>query len=327
MCKTPLILAARIFDANYPKDPNPENWRTINGAKVHIGEEQQIDGGAGGKFTGKEFGSNFSAEEGFSGKYAAPKKFHKKAKSLEFKTNASEPEPIDESANENIDYYLAKGNKVVNHQLAKMSEHDLTKISLEEAKEKLKAKKWTKAVIHEAYNKLNEMFCSGEYDLIDFELAKTQLDLFDDYFEGEVRNQIRAMTDYIERSAFDEDVWLQRGCAYGGMDKFLNLSKPLIQYSLEELKTEILGTKVTEHGFMSCGAAKNTGFSGNPVTFNIYAPAGTKMAYAANFSAYPDENEMILQRGTQFRVAKIEQNPKGGFFINLEVVGYNMQKV
>lgn len=39
------------------------------------------------------------------------------------------------------------------------------------------------------------------------------------------------------------------------------------------------------------------------------------------------ENEMILQRGTQFRVAKIEENPDGGFFIDLEVVGSNMQKV
>lgn len=38
-------------------------------------------------------------------------------------------------------------------------------------------------------------------------------------------------------------------------------------------------------------------------------------------------NEMILQRGTQFRVAKIEENPHGGFFIDLEVVGSNMQKV
>ena len=51
------------------------------------------------------------------------------------------------------------------------------------------------------------------------------------------------------------------------------------------------------------------------------------MAYAPNFSAFKKENEMILQRGTQFRVAKIEENPDGGFFINLEVVGYSMLKV
>ena len=44
-----------IRDA-YPKDPNPENWRTISGAKVHL-SEGKIDGGAGGKFTGKAWTS------------------------------------------------------------------------------------------------------------------------------------------------------------------------------------------------------------------------------------------------------------------------------
>ena len=42
------------MDASYPKDPNPENWRTIQGAKVHL-SEGKIDGGAGGKFHGKSW--------------------------------------------------------------------------------------------------------------------------------------------------------------------------------------------------------------------------------------------------------------------------------
>lgn len=45
------------FDASYPKDPNPENWRTINGAKTHINENGEIDGGAGGKFVGRKWTS------------------------------------------------------------------------------------------------------------------------------------------------------------------------------------------------------------------------------------------------------------------------------
>jgi hypothetical protein len=36
----------------YEKDPDPKNWRTINGSKVHL-TKGKIDGGAGGKFTGK----------------------------------------------------------------------------------------------------------------------------------------------------------------------------------------------------------------------------------------------------------------------------------
>ena len=184
-----------------------------------------------------------------------------------------------------------------------------------------------------SYSKFNEPLRGIEYGTgkykgvgsIDFENIGSNG--YGNLNPGEARDLITNMTNYIDRSAFDEDVWLQRGCNYKGMDKFLNLSKPLLDYSLDELKAEILGTKVTEHGFMSCGAAKGTGFNDKPIIFNIYAPAGTKMAYAPNFSAFKKENEMILQRGTQFRVAKIEENPDGGFFINLEVVGYSMQKV
>lgn len=50
----PLIIAARILDEDYPKDPNPENWRTINGARVHVDGEGNADGGAGGKFNGNK---------------------------------------------------------------------------------------------------------------------------------------------------------------------------------------------------------------------------------------------------------------------------------
>lgn len=41
-----------LYACDYEPDPNPENWRTINGAKVHINNEGYIDGGAGGKFNG-----------------------------------------------------------------------------------------------------------------------------------------------------------------------------------------------------------------------------------------------------------------------------------
>lgn len=55
----PLIFAARILDDDYPKDPNPENWRTINGARVHVDGEGNADGGAGGKLNGNKFGEDW----------------------------------------------------------------------------------------------------------------------------------------------------------------------------------------------------------------------------------------------------------------------------
>lgn len=406
----PLILAARILDEDYPKDPNPENWRTINGAKVHLDGDKNIDGGAGSKFNKKKFGSNFSAQEGFSGEYAAPKTTYKEKVILNpfldkvLKENdqlseesllhagkklmsASPNEISDIGSKEELDEALdiledalnidwkseAKVKKLKKTLMQKATavfteasvqsyqggkypfrKSNYTKAhldnavwceSMEESKKKFdtqaldvwaNAKPEEREAIREytsSYSKFNEPLRGIEYGTgkykgvgsIDFENIGSNG--YGNLKPGEARDLITNMTNYIDRSAFDEDVWLQRGCDYKGMDKFLNLSKPLQDYSLDELKAEILGTKVTEHGFMSCGAAKGTGFDYKPVMFNIYAPAGTKMAYAPNFSAFKKENEMILQRGTQFRVAKIEENPHGGFFIDLEVVGSNMQKV
>ena len=328
----PLILAARILDDDYPKDPNPENWRTINGAKVHLNEKGQIDGGAGSKFNKKKFGSNFSAQEGFSGEYAAPKTTMQKAAAVFTEASVQ--------SYQGGNYPFRKSNYTKAH-----LDNAVWCKSMEESKKKFDTQAldvWANANQEEreaireytsSYSKFNEPLRGIEYGTgkykgvgsIDFENIGSNG--YGDLKPGEARDLITNMTNYIDRSAFDEDVWLQRGCNYKGMDKFLNLSKPLKYYSLDELKAEILGTKVTEHGFMSCGAAKDTGFDDKPIMFNIYAPAGTKMAYAQNFAAYKNENEMILQRGTQFRVAKIEKNPHGGFFIDLEVVGYNMQKV
>jgi hypothetical protein len=86
---------------------------------------------------------------------------------------------------------------------------------------------------------------------------------------------------------------------------------------------------------MSCGTAKGKGFSG--YIFNIYCPKGTKMMYAEPFSSYGNgaglnwngitkqksfggEFETIIQRGTTFKVVKVEKKGSQLFF-DLEVVG------
>jgi hypothetical protein len=84
----------------------------------------------------------------------------------------------------------------------------------------------------------------------------------------------------------------------------------------------------------SCGSAKGKGFSG--YIFNIYCPKGTKMMYAEPFSRYGKgskinwdgiskqasfgyEDETIIQRGTTFKVIKVEK--KGGnIYFDLDVV-------
>jgi hypothetical protein len=52
---------------DYEPDNDPENWRTIKGAKVHLNGEGQIDGGAGGKFSGRAWTSEKHPHKGSSG--------------------------------------------------------------------------------------------------------------------------------------------------------------------------------------------------------------------------------------------------------------------
>lgn len=124
---------------------------------------------------------------------------------------------------------------------------------------------------------------------------------------------IENLTKLIDKSSYDKDIWLQRGIESDGLAGFLQLT------NLDEKAVQALvGQTITDPAFMSCGAAKGTGFSGNII--NIYCPKGTKMLYIDGRSAYAHENEMLLQRNTRFRVTKVE---KAGYryYIDVEVVG------
>lgn len=169
-----------------------------------------------------------------------------------------------------------------------------------------------------SYHKYNEPLRGIEYGSEAYKgVGKTNLDA------GSTHNgkRLNAMTDYIEKCVSEDDQWLQRGCRFSGMDKFLDVDMSILKNgSLEQLENELLGKTVTEYGFMSCGTAKGTGFSGD-ILFNIFAPKGTKMTYAEAYSYYKggSEVETILQQGSQFIVTKIEK--KGGqIYMDLELI-------
>lgn len=89
------------MDAAHPKDPDPKNWRTINGSKVHL-TEGKIDGGAGGKFTGKEWTGKTKHE--FTPKGKAKQETPKSAVKPEAKKTAAAyaPKKMDEHAYTNL---------------------------------------------------------------------------------------------------------------------------------------------------------------------------------------------------------------------------------
>jgi hypothetical protein len=155
------------------------------------------------------------------------------------------------------------------------------------------------------------------------------------------KENIDALTSFINKSISKKDVWIQRGIeTKQGMSNFLGFgidANKLNAMSNKELQS-MVGKIVKDEGFVSCGSMKGTGFDGD--ILNIYCPRGTKMIYTEPFSVYNGDNlsvsniwdgkakyklrselETTLQRGSYFRITKIERMASGKLYIDIEVVG------
>ena len=77
ICLIRNAMKRRSVVMDYEPDNHPENWRTIKGAKVHLNGEGQIDGGAGGKFSGRAWTSETHPHKGSSGSNTASKLSYK----------------------------------------------------------------------------------------------------------------------------------------------------------------------------------------------------------------------------------------------------------
>lgn len=153
---------------------------------------------------------------------------------------------------------------------------------------------------------------------------------------------IADLTTAIDSMEMPSPMYLFRGSDYNGFagwfegsglgfDDMLELFK---NGSKEDLKA-LEGMTVQNHAFTSTAIASDSGFSGN-VKYKIYAPKGTRGIYAEpqsyfgktvgmkealyktgqNYSNVGEEAEVILQRGTEFRITDIK---KTGSTINVEM--------
>ena len=207
------------------------------------------------------------------------------------------------------------------------------------------ASKAEKDAIYEytrSYHKFNEPLRGIEYGTNKF-LGVGNVDLnmigtnYGGYKPGQVKAQIDALTDLLDKSSYDDDIWLQRGCGYGGMDKFFGIDASDFNLPEADLAAKLVGTTPTEHAFMSTAVTKGKGFDYQPIILNIYCPKGTKMMYVEPFSAFGNgdgrswdglskqysfgsEAEMLVQKETHFRVAKVEKSGSK-IYIDLEVIG------
>lgn len=160
-------------------------------------------------------------------------------------------------------------------------------------------------------------------------------DVWIDY-EGK-GSAIRNMTSLIEKSTYDHDAWVVRGCGYNAMESFFGTSASELEgMGTDELKS-LVGMSNRIQSFVSTGAAAGKGFSGKPVAMEIYCPAGSEMMYAGPFSAYSGATnyddrdgkkkqnysgggfEMILQRGGYYTATDVYKGDDGKMHVVLEL--------
>ena len=152
--------------------------------------------------------------------------------------------------------------------------------------------------------------------------------------------RIPRITEIIESSSYDFDMWVQRFDDKMSLMKFgINPYQPIT----DDMMNALVGKTGTEGAFWSAGCAKGGGYkAGRNITYNIYCPRGTKMMYIEPISAcgngdgrywdgkssqrtFGSEIEALIQRGTTFRVLKVEKVGSGSFdscawFIDVEII-------
>ena len=167
---------------------------------------------------------------------------------------------------------------------------------------------------------------------------------------------ISALTKGINKYSMNDDMWVARGSDNYGLAGLFESNILSYQNAIDIINTgdqslmqmAFVGQTFTNHAFTSTGIASDAGFGGN-VSYEIFLPKGTHAIYAEpqsawgatvgdpkdphhfpaklyevgqkpNFNEVGFEAEIILQRGTQFKVSDIYVEGGGEIHIKMEVV-------
>lgn len=158
---------------------------------------------------------------------------------------------------------------------------------------------------------------------------------------------VQNLTNIIDKSELTDSTYLVRGTDKDGFAGLLegdlfsyeDAMKILRSGDVNKIRAAFEGQTFTNHAYTSTGISSGTGFDGN-VKYEVYAPKGTKCIYAEPASYYGNtvgmkekiykvgqsyssvgrEAEVILQRGTDFRITKIDVDAYGTLSVKMEVV-------
>jgi hypothetical protein len=117
------------------------------------------------------------------------------------------------------------------------------------------------------------------------------------------RTHIEWCTAGLEKCKVAEDVVLYRGM--GGANALSAWTGiPVSQLSDKTVQQSLIGSRLVEKGFMSCGVTSGKAWSGIKLT--VYIPKGSKGMYVDPISLNRGERELLLQRNSTFEVKEVK---------------------
>lgn len=130
-----------------------------------------------------------------------------------------------------------------------------------------------------------------------------------EYLRGLSKNtpfsdEIKNATSALKKAKLPEEVITRRGSDYNMLDS-LGFGQ-----ATKSNKSKFIGKQVIDKGFTSTSPSPSGGFSGN-IEYIIKVPKGSQAMYVGSISRYSGEQELLIQRGAQFKIEEIEFNSYG----------------
>lgn len=287
-----------VNDDGYTKDPNPDNWRTIKGAKVHLDETGSIDGGAGGKFNGRKFGQKVATNSGETIK-------------------KQETENLTSAATNEKEIAKEKSESAESKNIKPMAKHSRLVFNIDNPYERM-----------DCINETVKRMCMGRnYDPRLKEEVSEQIKFIDDYSFNRYEEIRSNKTEYAQDANRKIDKFIENsptfeGTIYRGMSVTKDELEMYMQYASS-------GTVFDQRGVSSWSSERKVAKSfikmSYPRKFGvIFIKEGTGFKNSTSIrhmAVHHKENEVLVHRKTKMKITKFRKSSGTYCFVVEEVDG------
>ena len=287
-----------VNDDGYTKDPNPDNWKTIKGAKVHLDETGSIDGGAGGKFNGRKFGQKVVTNSGETIK-------------------KQETENLTGAAINEKEIAKEKSESAESKNIKPMAKHSRLVFNIDNPYERM-----------DCINETVKRMCMGRnYDSGLKKEVSEQLKFIDDYSFNKYEEIRSDKTEYAQEANRKIDKFIENsptfeGTIYRGMSVTKDELDMYMQYASS-------GTVFDQRGVSSWSSERKVAKSfiqtSYPRKFGvIFIKEGTGFKNSTSIrhmAVHHKENEVLVHRKTKMKITKFRKSSGTYCFVVEEVDG------